>query len=205
MKRAVIMSRVSSDEQAKGYSLDVQFEQLTKYCERNDIEVVKHFREDHSAMNFNRPEFQKFLQYANLHKSEIDYLFVTSWDRFSRNMTEAWLNKGVHMLKNLQDYYVNSSVNQKQQLLSSIFPENLFFEENKCRTDRINEVLRLILKTDSELANKKRGQISNKLNLSPLVVPPGDSFAFKGFAVPFAPLLKIQKPLASQAVFFLVF
>jgi site-specific DNA recombinase len=60
MKRAVIMSRVSSDEQAKGYSLDVQFEQLTKYCERNDIEIVKHFREDHSAMNFNRPEFQKF-------------------------------------------------------------------------------------------------------------------------------------------------
>ena len=509
MKRAVIMSRVSSDEQAKGYSLDVQFEQLTKYCERNDIEVVKHYREDHSAMNFNRPEFQKFLQYAALHKSEIDYLFVTSWDRFSRNMTEAnlmlrklsaleievqaieqpidfsvpenkamlalylilpeidndrrsikirggirgslkagrwcrkapvgyrnsrdidnkplivpnenaqfirhayhsilmnksqseamaeiknmgyrisrnnmslilrnpvymgkivvpkneeepdlllegvheglvteeqfykvqeilnkrrnkkslpiynskreelplrgiiycskceekltgspsrsqngkryfyyhcnhcrkerisamrvnktiesiledfkftheaqliyetmvkellsgdeqqtnnkreklkkqieevkmrienlqdllvdmkidtesyakansrysaklselkqqlseiqttssqyktWLNKGVHMLKNLENHYVNSSVNQKQQLLSSIFPENLFFEENKCRTGRINEVMRLILQTDSMLANKKRGQISNKLNLSPLVEPEG--------------------------------
>ena len=27
------MSRVSSDEQAKGFSLGVQFEQLTNYCQ----------------------------------------------------------------------------------------------------------------------------------------------------------------------------
>ena len=38
MKRAVIMSRVSSEEQAKGFSLGVQFEQLTNYCKRKDIE-----------------------------------------------------------------------------------------------------------------------------------------------------------------------
>ena len=37
---------------------------------------------------------------------------------------------------------------------------------------------------------------------SPLSLP-GDSFAFTGFAVPLAPLLKIQKPLASQAYVFL--
>ena len=61
MKRAVIMSRVSSDEQAKGFSLGVQFEQLTNYCQRKDIEVVAHYKEDHSAKNFNRPEFQNFL------------------------------------------------------------------------------------------------------------------------------------------------
>lgn len=34
MKKAVIMCRVSSDEQAKGYSLSVQLEQLTNYCKR---------------------------------------------------------------------------------------------------------------------------------------------------------------------------
>ena len=41
MKKAVIMCRVSSDEQAKGYSLDVQLEAITNYCQRNDYEVVK--------------------------------------------------------------------------------------------------------------------------------------------------------------------
>ena len=44
MKNAVIMSRVSSDEQAKGYSLDVQLNQLTNHCKKNNICVVKHFK-----------------------------------------------------------------------------------------------------------------------------------------------------------------
>ena len=80
MKRAVIMSRVSSDEQAKGFSLGVQFEQLTNYCKRKDIEVVAHYKEDHSAKNFNRPEFQNFLRFAKKNKKTIDYLLVTTWD-----------------------------------------------------------------------------------------------------------------------------
>ncbi|WP_161596094.1 recombinase family protein [Patiriisocius marinus] len=83
------MSRVSSDDQVRGYSLDVQFEQLTKHCQRHDIDILKHYREDHSAKNFNRPEFQIFLEYAKRHKNQIDYLFITTWDRFSRNMTDA--------------------------------------------------------------------------------------------------------------------
>ena len=35
------MCRVSTDEQAKGYSLDVQHEQLVRYCQRNNIEIIK--------------------------------------------------------------------------------------------------------------------------------------------------------------------
>jgi site-specific DNA recombinase len=89
MDNAVIMCRVSSEEQAKGYSLDVQFEQLTNYCKRNDVNVIKHYREDHSAKDFNRPQFQNFLQYAKSNKSKIDTLLITSWDRFSRNLTDA--------------------------------------------------------------------------------------------------------------------
>lgn len=91
MKKAVIMCRVSSDEQAKGYSLSVQLEQLTNYCKRNDIEVVKYYREDHSAKDFNRPEFQKFLQYVKKNNTNIDYLLVTTWDRFSRNVTDSFV------------------------------------------------------------------------------------------------------------------
>lgn len=80
-----------------------------------------------------------------------------------------WLNKGVHLLKNLKEHYNKSSVKQKQKLLSSIFPENLFFEEGGCRTARINDVLRFILQIDNQLGDKKRGQFSTKLKLSSLV------------------------------------
>lgn len=91
MKKAILYARVSTDEQAdKGYSLQVQEEQLRKYCELKGIEIITIYFEDHSAKNFNRPEFQKFLQYAKTNHKQIDYLLFLAWDRFSRNAPDAY-------------------------------------------------------------------------------------------------------------------
>lgn len=91
MKRAVIYIRVSTDEQAdRGYSLGVQQEQLEKYCAAHEIEIVKLYSEDHSAKNFTRPEFNKFLNFAKTHHRELDYFLFVSWDRFSRNAPDAY-------------------------------------------------------------------------------------------------------------------
>jgi len=99
MKTAVLMARVSSDEQAKGYSLDIQEDKLRSYCRRENIQIIKIFREDYSAKNFKRPEFQKFLTLAKQKKTRIDFLLFTGWDRFSRNLTDS-LNM-IRTLKNL--------------------------------------------------------------------------------------------------------
>ncbi len=117
MKKAVIMCRVSSDEQAKGYSLDVQLEQLIRYCNRNNISIVKQYREDHSAKNFNRPEFQNFLQFVKKNKEEVDLLLITSWDRFSRNLTDSLV-----MLRTLEKYGVK--VQAVEQPIDMSIPEN---------------------------------------------------------------------------------
>ena len=85
------MARVSSDEQALGYSLGVQEEAMRRYCAFHDIEVIKFYSEDHSAKNFDRPEFIRFLEFAKANKNTIDYLMFTSWDRFSRNITDAFV------------------------------------------------------------------------------------------------------------------
>ncbi|MCF8278262.1 MAG: recombinase family protein [Flavobacteriales bacterium] len=89
-KRAALMSRVSSDEQAKGFSLGVQSEALENYCLRNDIEIVYTFKEDHSAKNFERPAFNTFLNHVKKSKGAIDVLLFTTWDRFSRNILDAY-------------------------------------------------------------------------------------------------------------------
>jgi site-specific DNA recombinase len=89
-KRAALMARVSSDDQVKGYSLDLQAEALEKYCLRNDFEIVYTFREDHSAKNFDRPAFNNFLEQIKKNKGGIDILLFTSWDRFSRNIMDAY-------------------------------------------------------------------------------------------------------------------
>lgn len=89
MKRVTIMIRVSSDEQAKGYSLDDQLERLTEYCKRNGYEVVYIIREDHSAKTFDRPEWNKWYELVVTGKLKCDELIVTSWDRFSRDFAGA--------------------------------------------------------------------------------------------------------------------
>jgi hypothetical protein len=55
------------------------------------------------------------------------------------------------------------------RLLSSIFPEKLIFEENKCRTPKINEAVRLLLATDKGFNEKGTTQIFKNLELSPWV------------------------------------
>lgn len=87
---AIIYSRVSTDEQAeKGFSLRHQKQVLQTYCGLNKIRVVKHFEDDFSAKNFNRPEWKNLMEYVTKNKKQIDKILFTKWDRFSRNAEEA--------------------------------------------------------------------------------------------------------------------
>ena len=76
-------------------------------------------------------------------------------------------------LENFRQSYINSSIEDKTKLISSIFPEKIEFDGKKCRTPRINDVLRYILQIDKELPENKKGQISKNLSLSPLVESEG--------------------------------
>ncbi|GAA4334475.1 recombinase family protein [Flaviaesturariibacter amylovorans] len=118
MKRVILATRVSSDEQAKGYSLQNQEEALNAYCTKEGHEVAAIFREDHSAKNFNRPEFKKLLQFLKANKGKIDLLLVTTWCRFSRNLTESF--SMIDRLKRL-----GVEVQAIEQPMDLSIPENL--------------------------------------------------------------------------------
>lgn len=91
MKTALLYIRVSTDEQAdKGYSLQHQEERLRKYCELQGINVIGLFKDDHSAKTFNRPEFNRLIEFLKKHKKVVDLLLFTKWDRFSRNAGDAY-------------------------------------------------------------------------------------------------------------------
>jgi len=83
-----------------------------------------------------------------------------------------WLKNGVDALSNLKSHYAKSAIRDKQQLISSIFPEKFEFDGKKCRTSRINDVLRFMLQIDKDLQNEKSGQLSKKIELSTLVESP---------------------------------
>ena len=97
MKTAYLYVRVSIDEQKrKGYSLPEQEDRLLKYCEFHGITVKGVYREDHSAKDFNRPEWGKLIRTIkrNSLKEAGNILFV-KWDRFSRNIAYAYEMLGI--------------------------------------------------------------------------------------------------------------
>jgi site-specific DNA recombinase len=96
MKTAILYFRVSTDEQAeKGYSLQYQEEQLRRYCEVNNIQVIGAYTEDFSAKTFNRPEFKKMLLSFKQSTQRPNLLLFTKWDRFSRNISSAYEMIGI--------------------------------------------------------------------------------------------------------------
>ena len=116
-KRAILYYRVSSDEQAKGYSLSHQKERLEAYCKLQGYEIIAHYKEDHSAKSFERPEFQKILEFLKKTKNTADYLIFTKWDRFSRNAGDAY-----SMINTLRKFGVEPQA--IEQPLDLTVPEN---------------------------------------------------------------------------------
>ena len=75
-------------------------------------------------------------------------------------------------LESFRQSYNNSAIAHKKKLISSIFTEKIEFDGKKCRTTRINDVLRCILQIDRDLPQNKKGQISKNMSLSRLVETP---------------------------------
>ena len=91
MKRAIIYTRVSTDDQAvHGYSLNNQKDVIERYCKQNNFQIIKHYEEDYSAKDFERPEFKNLMEFCKKEHKSIDILLFTRWDRFSRNIGECY-------------------------------------------------------------------------------------------------------------------
>ncbi len=89
-RRAILYIRVSTDEQADGYSLDYQEERLRNYCSIQNIQIIGVYKEDFTAKHFDRPEFKKLLLLLKKSRGIADLLLFLRWDRFSRNTGDAY-------------------------------------------------------------------------------------------------------------------
>ncbi|MBX7204113.1 MAG: recombinase family protein [Bacteroidia bacterium] len=89
-KRAILYTRVSTDEQNNGFSPVDQKDKLYRYCENNNIEIVGFFHDDASGKSFERPEWRRIMEFIKMHKGSVDCICFIRWDRFSRNTQEAY-------------------------------------------------------------------------------------------------------------------
>lgn len=101
--KGVIYTRVSSDEQIKGTSLDFQEEICRNYCRDRNIEVVEVFREEGaSAKTADRKEFLRAIELCRKNKGGgIEAFVVAKVDRFARNTEDHF-----YVRKTLIDYGV---------------------------------------------------------------------------------------------------
>jgi len=54
--------------------------------------------------------------------------------------------------------YENADIDKKREVISSMFPEKLHFENSSLRTGRVNEAVKYIYIINSNLGENKKGQ-----------------------------------------------
>ncbi|PYG86783.1 site-specific DNA recombinase [Ruminiclostridium sufflavum DSM 19573] len=102
-KRCYIYTRVSTEMQADGYSLDAQKEKLKKYAEYQALAIVGEYTDAGSGKNLaGRPNFQRMLTDIEQQKDKIDFVLVFKLSRFGRNAADV-----LSSLQLMQDYGVN--------------------------------------------------------------------------------------------------
>ena len=93
-------TRVSTEEQTYGASLENQRLAIQKYANQNDIEIIGWYTDAGiSAKTAHRPELQKMLADIAKRKGRIDHVVVYNVSRISRDMTSFFNDIGFVLAK----------------------------------------------------------------------------------------------------------
>ena len=103
--KVILYTRVSTDDQADGCSLDEQERRLRTYCNHHNYDIIDVYHEDYSGKDsdLKRPEMKKIYNYCKSHKGEVNMILFLRWDRYSRNggfafiYQERFYNLGVEI------------------------------------------------------------------------------------------------------------
>lgn len=129
---------------------------LAEYEAKLDSLTMKYVEGDLDKEIYNRLK-TKLSDEANDLKTEIE--FIPSTDK----NIERYLEFGLSLLTNLNEFYFQANAVVKRKILGSILSENLVFETNKYRTIKFTEAINLIFNYNKglqEVVNKKGDPIS---------------------------------------------
>lgn len=148
--------RVSTDDQAdKGYSQRDQNERLRKYCKLNNFTIGQVIYEDHSAKNFERPEWIKYLNYLKKRSTKTNIVLFTKWDRFSRNAGDAYQMIGLLAKLGVEPQAI-------EQPLDLSVPENKMMLAIYLATPEIENDRRALNTYNGMRRAKKEGRLMGK-------------------------------------------
>jgi len=138
MKKAFVYLRVSTGEQAKGFSLDAQFDEIKEYCETNEIIILEKFSDSMSGTKLTeRKGLMDLLDRIDIDKPK--FVIATESDRISRNTLQfGWIDthlsmKGVKLLL-VNEREAEGPFEKAFQKIRAVFSEF----ETDLRQSRIN-------------------------------------------------------------------
>lgn len=104
VKRCYIYTRVSTNIQVEGFSLEAQKDRLLKEAKHRNMRVVGEFTDEgKSGKNIaGRTAFREMLDCIKSNQDGVDYVLVFKLSRFGRNAADV-----INSLQFLQDYGVN--------------------------------------------------------------------------------------------------
>lgn len=108
MKKAIIYTRVSSQEQIENTSIQFQYKKCKLFAKIKNLKDIKHYSDKgFSGKNFDRPSFKQLIK----DKDKFDVIICYSLDRFSRSTFEL-----LDIIRTLNEekkeiYFLNPMVN----------------------------------------------------------------------------------------------
>ena len=84
-----------------------------------------------------------------------------------------YLDFGTTIVQDIDFYYDHASLDTKQKIIGSIFPEKLIYEDKKYRTTKLNDVIRLLCDLKADYGYKKTRQAGKYTSLSKKAPPLG--------------------------------
>jgi site-specific DNA recombinase len=102
--RAALYTRVSTDEQSKGYSLTTQLEACREYCEEHGFEIVGEFADDYTGASLDRPELDKLRDM--IANDTVGAVVVYDLDRLARKAAYQMLLEEEFKKVRARVYYV---------------------------------------------------------------------------------------------------
>lgn len=161
--KAAIYCRVSTDEQ----DADKQEFLCKEYCQRNNIEIYKVYKDIISGTTSSRPEFNQLLN--DMRERMFDCIVVTKIDRIGRSLQhllslfDEFGKRGLHFIAITQNIDTSSAAGKLQLHILSAFAE---FERNII-SERTKEGLRRAVgvgkRGKDKQPRKRRGGVKNKL------------------------------------------
>lgn len=116
--KAVILTRVSSKAQEDGKSLDAQRENLIRYCQRNNLEILKTFVIVESSTQGEREDFYAMLDFCKKQKETIAVL-VDAVDRLQRSFKETPLLEKLRLTGKIELHFIRENLKITQTTKSS--------------------------------------------------------------------------------------